>query len=174
MLRREIHDVHLVLAGPVRETYGRALKKIIDQHDLMDAITFTGWLDETEFGSYIEASDICLCPHLETPQTNATFPNKVYLYHYYAKPVVAGSCLPLAEYLRETGGGACYPSEDPAALAQTIKTLYHDSQTRRVMGQRGQRAVKTCYNWEQTSQTLLDVYNRVGRLTEQMFQSAMG
>jgi glycosyltransferase involved in cell wall biosynthesis len=173
ILRKEIHDVHIVLAGPVRETYGRELKKIIDKHDLMDAITFTGWLDETEFGSYIDACDICLCPHLQTPQTNATFPNKVYLYHYYGKAVVAGNCDPIAEYLRETGGGITYPASDPVALANAIKTLYKDPKTRREMGQRGQRAVEKRYNWQTTSKTLLGVYNRVGQLTEQMFQHAM-
>lgn len=158
ILKPEIPELFFVAAGPVREAYGAQLKALIDQHDLSKRVHFTGWLDEKDFVHYIEASDICLCPHMATDHTNTTFPNKVYLYHYFKKPVITSDCAPLKRYLAESQGGLSFASGNAQELANQIRRLYYDTELKRQLGEAGQHNVLTTNNWANTAPTLLRVY----------------
>ena len=158
LLRDEIPELHFVAAGPVREHYGAALDAIIQHYGISDRVTFTGWMDETKFVSYIEAADICLCPHLVTDHTESTFPNKVYLYSLFKKPILASACGPLQRYINDTQGGLVFESGNAHDLADKIRALYDDAEARRRMGENGRRAVLDRYNWRQDASRVVEAY----------------
>lgn len=158
ILRDEIPELHFVGAGGMREPYRQYLETLIVDNGLEGRVHFTGWLDETQFASYIEASDICVCPHLTNDHTNATFPNKLYLYHLFRKPVIASNATPLQRYVDATKGGLVFESGNAQMLADRIRELYYQPELRRQMGQRGAEAVASRYNWNSTAQGLLGMY----------------
>lgn len=158
ILRDEIPELHFIAAGAVREPYRNLLVSLINDAGLVDRVHFTGWLDEAQFVTYIESSDICLCPHISNDQTNATFPNKVYLYHLFKKPIIVSDAIPLRRYVENTQGGLVYPSGDAQILARQIKKLYRSPELRKEAAMKGYKAVLERYNWQKTSKTLLSIY----------------
>ena len=152
-------NLHFVAAGGTREPYFRQLRQQAEALGLQDCITWTGWLDERDFVSYIESADICLCPHLKTEHTDTTFPNKVYLYNLFAKPVVTSSCRPLARYMQESGGGVVFGAGDAEDLANRILALYRDAAYRKHLGEAGKKAVLQRYNWPATAKDLIHLYD---------------
>jgi glycosyltransferase involved in cell wall biosynthesis len=159
MLKEEIPEIYFVAAGAVRDHYMAELRELINQHHLHNHVGFTGWLDETQFVTYIKAADICLCPHLANDHTDSTFPNKVYLYHLFGKPVITSSCIPLQRYIEDTSGGAIFQSGDAKSLADKIRQLYRDDAMRRHMGEVGRQAVQAHYNWQHTARELVGMYD---------------
>ena len=157
-LKDDMPDLKLVAAGPVRENYGLELKALMDRHGLSERVEFTGWLDETEFVSYIEAADVCLCPHMVTDHTETTFPNKVYLYNLLKKPVLASSCKPLERYVADTQGGLTFESGNAGDLAAKIKKLYRDADLRASLGENGRQAVLDRYHWQHHAGRVVSVY----------------
>jgi glycosyltransferase involved in cell wall biosynthesis len=154
-------DLRFVAAGESRDAYLNDLQSEAEALRLTDRILWTGQLDETEFVDYITASDICICPHLANDHTNATFPNKLYLYHLFGKPVIASDCKPIQAYIAETEGGVVFSSGDADALAQQILTLYQNAPMRKQLGEAGREAVLERYRWAHCRATLLGVYERI-------------
>jgi glycosyltransferase involved in cell wall biosynthesis len=166
ILRDELPEIHFVGAGAIREPYRKQLEELIEKSDLTDRVHFTGWLDETEFASYIEASDICLCPHIVNDHTNATFPNKVYLYHLFKKPIIVSNAVPLQRYVDSTQGGLVFESDNADMLANRIRELYYQPNLRKELAMSGHHAVTQHYNWNITARELVATYDRVcGRKT---------
>ncbi len=158
MLRDELPELAFVGAGAVRDAYMAELAPLIESAGLEDRVFFTGWLDETEFVSYIEASDVCLCPHVATDHTNATFPNKVYLYHLFKKPIITSNAVPLQRYVEQTRGGLAFESGDAISLANAIRRLAADPSLRKELGHNGYQAVIERNNWRETSRRLVGMY----------------
>ncbi len=161
LLKDEIPELQFMAAGSLRTPYHEMLYDMITQAGLQERVHFTGWLDESQFVSYIEASDICLCPHLANDHTNATFPNKVYLYHLFKKPVITSNALPLQRYMEKTGGGLVFQSGDAKMLADLIRMLYARPDVRREMALRGHQAVVERYNWQNSAQDLVSLYHQL-------------
>ncbi|HEY9687548.1 MAG TPA: glycosyltransferase family 4 protein [Coleofasciculaceae cyanobacterium] len=159
ILRDEIPELQFIGAGAIREPYRQKLEPMIQGAKLSERVHFTGWLDETEFVSYIEASDICLCPHIVNDHTNATFPNKVYLYNLFKRPIIASNAVPLQRYLEETEGGLVFESGNAQMLADRIRELYYQPELRRKVSQSGHDAVRKKHNWQESAKGLIATYN---------------
>jgi glycosyltransferase involved in cell wall biosynthesis len=172
ILKYEIPELKFIGAGAIREPYRELLDQLIDEGGLHDRVHFTGWLDEIEFVSYIEASDICLCPHIANDHTNATFPNKVYLYHLFKKPILVSNATPLQRYVESTGGGLAFQSGDADMLANLIRMLYNRPDLRREMANKGQKVVLERYNWAKSARDLIAMYDSlVEEMTEEVSPS---
>lgn len=161
LLKDDIPELRFIAAGAYREPYRQLLESLIVEAGLKERVQFTGWLDESQFVTYIEAADICLCPHLVNDHTNATFPNKVYLYHLFKKPIIVSNAIPLQRYIGNTQGGAIFRSGDAHMLADIIRMLYMRPEMRREMAMNGYKAVTEHYNWRRTSQDLIAMYNHL-------------
>jgi len=161
LLKNECPNLLFIAAGGYREPYKRVLDEKILSHGLESSVWFTGWLDESDFVPYIQAADIGLCPHQANEHTHHTFPNKVYLYHLFQKPVIVSDCRPLERYINDTEGGLVFPSENAEALADTIIQLYHNATLRRQLGENGHQQVIKTYNWQHTAQALVNTYDSV-------------
>lgn len=164
MLKDEMPELRFIAAGGLREPYHKLLTEKIEKADLSERVHFTDWLDESRFVTYIEASDICLCPHVVNDHTNATFPNKVYLYHLFKKPVIVSDATPLRRYVENTRGGLVFPSEDASMLANQIRLLRHRADLRRELGINGHKAVAERYNWQRSASALIQMYDQLAGL----------
>lgn len=175
LLKDEMPELIFVGAGAVRDSYFQELQLLIEQYGVADRVQFTGWLDEQDFVPYIEASDICLCPHEVTDHTQTTFPNKVYLYHLFRRAVIVSNCAPLERYIGETQGGLSFESGNAEDLAGQIRRLYHDKSLRRRLAENGQQAVCSHFNWAQTAPVLVNLYGELSQaLTHGAAHATMG
>ncbi len=161
LLKDEYPELFLIAAGGYRDAYKRKLDELILSNGLDHAVKFTGWLDETEFVPYIKVADVGLCPHQANEHTDNTFPNKVYLYHLFKKPIITSHCKPLQRYVEETNGGLVFESENAKALADQVVTLIKERELSRQLGENGHQAVIATHNWAASSQALVKLYNEL-------------
>jgi len=122
------------------------------------AVRLLGWKDQAAVRGYMEAADIGLIPHRKTVHTDHTIPHKLFHYMHAGLPCVVSDCRPLERIVSAEACGRVYPSGNPALLAEAVLDIIKDPEEGLAMAARGQEAVRERWNWEATSQGLVDVY----------------
>lgn len=155
----EIPNVKFVFVGGGRNE--PELRELISKLDVSDNISLEGWQKSSKLSSYIQASDICLIPHLKTNHTDNTIPHKLFQYMYHEKPVVASNMSPVERILLESNAGLIYQSNNHNDLSAKILTLYRDESLRQKMGSNGRRVVLEKYNWDAAGKELVALYKNI-------------
>ncbi len=160
---RQVPDASLVVVG---DGISRApLERLTAQLNLTGVVTFEGYQPFNRVHSYIQASDICLVPHVASPEINTTIPHKLFQYMVMKKPVLVSSAKPLARIVTESNSGAVFQSGDPNSFAAAALQL-RNLELRRTMGQNGHRAVMQKYNWQQDGKVLTGLYQTLAQKME--------
>ncbi len=155
-IKTKIPEFKLVLVGTGSNE--NDLKQLAKELDVESSVSFEGWQNPDQLPSYLDASDICLIPHLKTEHTDNTIPHKLFQYMLLKKPVVATNCNPIERIVNETKSGLIYTSNSSEEFADKIIELYTDKTLGTEMGENGFKAVKEKYNWEETAKTLVQLY----------------
>jgi len=156
---KECQNSKLVLVGK-----GKNLKELIKlSKDLKidKYISFEGWQTPANLPTYINASNVCLIPHLKTVHTDNTIPHKLFHYMLLEKSVIATNCNPIKRIINETKCGLIYKSNDSNELAECIIKLYKNKKLRKDFGENGKKAVLKKYNWENASKNLIKLYQTI-------------
>ncbi len=151
-------DCRVVLAGATRPDYETHLRQQAERLDVSHAIDWTGHLDDMGMAEYIQAATVCLCPTVESEQTNSGIPNKVFQYALYGKPQVVSSAKPQTRWVEANQAGLSFASGDVAALTQAVAKLLNNPATAEAMGQNGRQAVLSHSSWEAITPAFLAVY----------------
>ncbi|MCB0162688.1 MAG: glycosyltransferase family 4 protein [Anaerolineae bacterium] len=157
-IRRHVPSAQLVIVGdgisrPALEQQAQAL-------DLAQAVRFEGHKPFDQVHSYIQAGDVCLVPHLASPEINTTMPHKLFQYMVMKKPVLVSSAKPLARVVSQTNAGLIFDSGRPESFAEAALTL-QDEDLRHQLGENGHQAVLRQYNWQVDGGRLVDLYQRL-------------
>jgi len=155
----KIENFKLVLVGTGRNF--EDLVSLAKSLNIEKYISFEGWQPVKKLSSYIEASSICLIPHLKTQHTDNTIPHKLFQYMVFEKPVIASNCKPLERILNKENAGLVYNANNSEELAESILTLYKNPELRMEMGKRGKEAVISKYNWKEAAKNLISLYQNI-------------
>lgn len=134
-----------------------------------EVINFTGWqyVDELGFLNREEVSVLlsrCMAGLVTFhPLSNhvSAQPNKMFEYMSAGIPVIASNFPLWREIVEGNDCGLCVDPLDPKAIAQAIDFIINNPERARQMGEDGQRAVQTRYNWGVEEAKLLKVYAQV-------------
>lgn len=159
-LARLVPESLLLLVGS-GSTEG-SLRAMAQRLGVADRVVFEGWQPFERFPSYIEASHVCLIPHVRNEHTDTTIPHKLFHYMLLGRPVLTSDCRPLRRIVEETGCGLVVPSGDTGAFAGAAAGL-SDPRVREPMAEAGRRAVLDRYNWDRDAATLLEAYRDLAR-----------
>lgn len=155
---QSIPNVKLLLVGdgPSRKFYEKQVKeKNIEKH-----VFFVGFVDFPKIFEYIKDSDICLVPHIRSPHTDTTLPNKLFDYMGMGKPVLVSNCIPLKRIVTDENCGEFFDSENPDDFStKTIKLLKDENRYK--MGENGRKAVLSRYNWDNDKEILINTVNEL-------------
>ena len=154
-ITRHIPNAKLVIVGGGPSETG--LRKLVSDRKIQH-VEFTGWVDEKLLRSYVEAADVCIVTQPSNPFIDTTMPNKLFEYMAVGKPVVVSDAKPLARVVRECQCGEIFSSGSSESFAKAICSLYANGQMR---GENGKHAVLKTYNWEISSQALINLYNQL-------------
>ena len=94
-------------------------------------------------------------PHRKNDSWDTTIPNKLFDYMAAGIPVVSSNAAPCARILRETGAGSIFASGDAQGMAASIEEVSQPG-VGAEMGAAGRQAIRTRYNWEYDTVTLLN------------------
>lgn len=158
-LKTRISDFALVLVGD-----GSILQELIqhvESQGINDLVYFEGWKPASHVKSYIEASSVCVIPHLKSEQTDNSSPNKLFQYMFFERPVISSNCTSLEKIISDENCGLVFKDKDVQDLADKLYQIYQNPNLASTMGSNGKSAVLNIYNWETTVKPLITLYSSI-------------
>jgi len=131
---------------------------LIQKKNLQKYVRWIGWVDHEKLYDYIRASKIGLIPHIVSDHTNTTIPNKIFDYMVCGIPVAASDAVPMMRIIKEEKCGKVFKSGNPIELADSVISLYNNTNE---YGENGKNAVLDKYNWENEEKKLINIVKRV-------------
>jgi len=159
LLKDKVPNLKLVIVGQSRDD--KVLKDLTEALKIKNLVVFEGWRNESLFPSYIRASQICISPLIRNRHHDTTYANKIYQYMNCGKPMVVSDCIAQKKIVEENNCGLVHGSADAEDLANKIEFLFNHPQTRKIMGENGEKAVIKQYNWDTTSKNLVNLYKNI-------------
>lgn len=156
VISRECPAAKLLLVG---DGHTRpALQALVRQRGLEDAVLFAGRVGFDEVPWWIGASDVCVVLH----RPIRFYPGdsmKLWEYLACARPVVATAGEGYGDLVEKLGAGLSVKGDDPAALAEGLLGILHNSVSAERMGETGRAAVVRSHTWDARAVELEDVCN---------------
>lgn len=150
-------DADLIIGG--RGPLTASLRDLARDLGLAQRVHFEGFIPDPLLVAYYQACDVFCMPSVERAEQFGLVQLEAM---YCGKPVVATRLGTGVEYVtvdRETG--LLVDPNDPAALADALRSLLEDARTRDKMGQAGRQRLQQVFSVEQMVTKTLDVYRRV-------------
>jgi glycosyltransferase involved in cell wall biosynthesis len=161
LLREQIPNIHAVFVGKGSEDF-----KLIAQAEklgIRDQVSFEGWQDVSLLKAYAKSSQIGICPFRRNLHHDTTFANKLFQFMGLGLAVIVSDCPSQVHVIEKHNCGLVFKAGDANDLADTIMKLYLDEKLRKNLGQNGKLSIQDKLNWEETSKSLLDLYDSFGR-----------
>lgn len=137
LVRQRNPDAHLVMVGDGVTPDERAeLENLALRLEMIEAITFTGFVPMEEAWNHAASAEVCLSPFYPTFVLRSTSPTKLVEYMALGRPVVANDHPEQAAILAESGAGLCVPW-GVQSFADAILDLLASPAKAQAMGARG-------------------------------------
>ena len=148
-LKQAQEKVHFLIMGyPKAQHYQRmAMRKGVASH-----VTFTGKVMYKNAPALLSLGDIAVAPKMSATEGSG----KVLNYMALAQPVVAYDSPVHREYLDQWGVYA--PLGDVNCLTEEIRSLLHNPERRKQLGQKLRERAEQHYSWSQAGQKIESVY----------------
>lgn len=156
-LPRELHGrplrLILVGVGPLAEQLRRQAVEL----GQADRIVWAGW--QTDPAPYLQMADLVVFPSLDTE----TLGNVILEAWAWSRPLVTSRFRGARELTRHGEDAWCVPCEDPAALAEGVRTVLSDASLARSMVERGADRVQREFGRDAIMDQYLDLYRHLAR-----------
>jgi glycosyltransferase involved in cell wall biosynthesis len=151
-------NVRLMLCGKFEsERYERQLRL----ENGFQNTEFLGWIDYRQMPDLLSTMDAGLVCLLPIPQFVVSLPIKLFEYMAAGLPVIASNFPLWREIVESSGCGICVDPQDPLEIAAAIRYLCDHPDECRMMGEKGCRAVRERFNWEEEGKKLITLYNEI-------------
>jgi glycosyltransferase involved in cell wall biosynthesis len=150
-------DVHFTCVGGGPELL--ILRKMVQEKQLGDMVTFTGYVPDAELVEILSTADVCVNPDRPCEMNSMSTMIKIMEYMALGKPIVQFEGIEGRFSAQEA---SLYSNGDDAVLDFSEKLLWlmdHPEERER-MGQFGRRRVEKELAWEYSVQNLLAAYEK--------------
>jgi glycosyltransferase involved in cell wall biosynthesis len=124
--------------------------------EVIDRITFTGFVPHDRLGGYYHDADILINPSL-----SESFGRSLIEAMAGSIPVIASRAGGMPEIVEDGITGLLVEPNDSALLAKAILRLIGDREMRTRMGQAGRQRAVERYSWGRVAATLMENYQRI-------------
>jgi glycosyltransferase involved in cell wall biosynthesis len=146
-------DVHLLIAGPDDESYGKQVALWLKNEGVFSKSTFTGMLHgEEKLEAFYRSSVFVL------PSYSENFGISVLEAMACGLPVIISEKVNLKSTVIEADAGIVVPC-DVKSFASSILKVIDDEEFGRRLGANGSRIVRERYLWEECAKRLIEEYN---------------
>ncbi len=156
LLANKIPKLKMVILGD--GSYLHVLKKQAKEKNVTPYVDFEGWQPQSRLGAYLKNTSVTVIPHLKSEHTDNTSPNKIFMFMYYGKPVLASDCNYMVNVIEDTQSGLIFESGNATALARQILRLYEDPVLRSRLGENAKKNLLGKYQWNSTVEPLRKIY----------------
>jgi len=116
---------------------------------------------KTKMGQILAAADVCLAILKDIPMFKTTYPNKVFDYMAAGKPTLLMIDGVIREVIENASGGIFVPPGDPAALADAVKLIAGQPESRKQMGQSAKDYVSKNFNRADQGENLENLFREI-------------
>ena len=155
LVRREVPNTVLAIAGPGERRYLDSLAAMADAHGVAAAVHFLGMLRGREVQEACAGASVFLLPSLQENFGLAAAEAMA-----AGCPVVVTPQVALAPLVSSHGAGRVAEG-DVTAVAEAVRGLLMDEPGRRVAGERARALVLQRFTWPAVAQELIRAYERV-------------
>jgi len=160
ILRREIKDIQLKIAGPTEKRLLLKIDSLIKYYKLDKNVIFYGRIPHPKALELISKADIGLSLLYPTPNYIESLPTKLFEYMAAGLPVVASNFPLWRKVVDGIRCGLTVNPKEPKEIVKAIKYLIEHKDVAEKMGENGRRAVFGKYNWEEESKRLIKLYKQ--------------
>jgi glycosyltransferase involved in cell wall biosynthesis len=154
-LARQRADVHLVLAGPDDDGYGRAVRGWLEAEGVLHRATFTGMLLGRRKLAALRAADVFVLPSY-----TENFGVAVVEAMACGLPIIISDRVNICREVAAAGAGLVVPC-DTGAVSRALAGLLDDPAGRAAMGARGRRLVAERFSWSAAGERMVEVYREI-------------
>ena len=154
-------DFEMVLIGQYEAEVGKMMQARLNENQLHDKVRILGRLAFPEAMTYVRRADIGLCLLLPVPNYTSCLATKILEYMMFKVPVLASDFDVWRKYVEGEGAGKMVDPCDRKAVFDTCREMLENPSMLRQMGENGNRAIMTKYNWSNEFQVLLQCYSNL-------------
>lgn len=155
MIARQRPDVHLVIAGPDNEGYGRQVREWLADAGVLDRVTFTGMLRGEEKLAALRDADLFVLPSYAE-----SFGIVVVEAMACGLPVVITNKVNIWQEVAQAQAGRVVDC-DALQLASALLPLLDDAPGRAILGENGRRLVAEQFPWDRVADQMIRVYDTI-------------
>ena len=150
-------DIHFTCVGGGPELL--SLRKMVQEKQLQDTVTFTGYVPDAELLEILSTADVCVNPDRPCEMNSMSTMIKIMEYMALGKPIVQFDG---TEGRFSAQEASLYSNGDVGVedFAEKLLWLLDNPEARERMGQFGRRRVERELAWEYSVQELLAAYER--------------
>ncbi len=150
-------DIHFTCVGGGPELV--SLRKMVQDKQLEDMMTFTGFVPDAEMVEILSTADVCVNPDRPCPMNSMSTMIKIMEYMALGKPIVQFEG---TEGRFSAQEASLYSNGDDGVVgfAEKLLWLLDHPEERERMGQFGRRRIETELAWEYSVQNLLAAYEK--------------
>lgn len=154
---RDNPDVVLLLVG---EGPGRPrLEEIGRSMGFSDRLVFSGAVENSRIGDYIDAMDIGVIPHTNEYRS----PIKLFEYMAYGKPILAPSQEPVESIVGDVQKRYLFETKSDDSLKKTISATLADRENWSSVGGTLEKIVRSDFTYRKHGETILDILRSSGK-----------
>jgi glycosyltransferase involved in cell wall biosynthesis len=158
LLRTTSPEIVLLLVGEGGNR--EELVRVARERQLTNVI-FTGQQPREKIPEIINSSDVCLALLKNQEVFKTVIPTKMLEFMSCGRPVVLGVGGQAEKILGEADAGISVEAENPAAIAEAIRTMHANPELRARFGSNGRRYILARMSREQTARQYLEVLAKV-------------
>jgi len=164
-------DAHVLIVG--QGDRERALKREISRLGLNGRVTLLGFVPDRNIQALLSTCDIFCLPSIERTEA---FGLVILEAMAYGKPVVAADVTGsgMGWIIRHEKTGVLVPPRDPAALADALLSLAHDSGLRRLLSREALKRFEDWFQIDEVAEKIHDLYRDVLSCRDQSDQGTPG
>jgi glycosyltransferase involved in cell wall biosynthesis len=159
-LIERISSLQLIIVGS--GGFVEVLMETVKELNLQERVLFTGWMPPKMVASYIYFSQVGLYPQLKYSGIDDTIPTKLYEYCMMGIPVVSSDHKMPVEFIMKYNCGFFVDFQKGfKEFHDIILELYTNPLLAKHLGNNGRKTIVEKYNWDKTSQPLLNMYRKI-------------
>ncbi len=153
-----VPELRLLLVGTGPES--DRTRAVLEEHGVLDRVTFTGAVPPTDVPSYLDACDVLVSPHVPLPGGVPFFgsPTKLFEYMAAGKAIVASALGQIADVLEHERTALLVTPADVDELAAAIERLARSPELRASLGAAARDDARARHTWDRNAGIVAEAY----------------
>lgn len=154
--------IHFISTGNPKESpQHHEILNIINQYQISDKLTFTGYLYRDQISDYLSKASLVVINKHPNPQNLYGFSTKLGEYLAAGKPVIITNVGEAMNWLKDGESAYIIEPNDTDSLAKAIVDAFNNSEKRKMIGINGQKICKECFDYRNYGAKLQHFFNSI-------------